>query len=336
MFASILITGASGFIGSFLVEEALKRGYDTWAGVRTSSNRKYLSNPDIKFLELDFTNPAGLSTQLSRHKEEYGQFDYIIHCAGVTKTIRKDEFKEVNFLQTKSFVDILIELGLVPVQFIYISTLSVFGPIHEQDMAPIREEDTPQPNTLYGKSKLMAEEYIRSIPGFPYLIFRPTGVYGPREKDYYLMAKSIKNHIDFSAGFKRQDITFVYVKDVVSAVFLGIEKGVRRRAYFLSDNNVYSSRDFSRLIKKELNNPFVIHIKCPLLILKAISLSADSLAKCSGKPGTLNSDKYNIMKQRNWRCDISPAEKELGYKPAYDLHAGVKTTIEWYKKEEWI
>lgn len=85
---------------------------------------------------------------------------------------------------------------------------------------------------------------MQSIPGFPYVIYRPTGVYGPREKDYYLMAKSIRQHTDFSVGFCRQDLTFVYVKDIVQAVFLGIEKQVSRRAYFLADGKVYSSRAF--------------------------------------------------------------------------------------------
>lgn len=58
---------------------------------------------------------------------------------------------------------------------------------------------------------------------FPYVIFRPTGVYGPRERDYFLMAESIARHLDFAAGFRRQDITFVYVKDLVQAVYLAIE-----------------------------------------------------------------------------------------------------------------
>ena len=103
---------------------------------------------------------------------------------------------------------------MIPKQFIYISTLSVFGPIREKDYSPISEEDTPAPNTAYGLSKLKAELYIQSIPGFPYVIYRPTGVYGPREADYFLMAKSIRQHTDFSVGYKRQDLTFVYVKDI--------------------------------------------------------------------------------------------------------------------------
>lgn len=241
---SVLVTGASGFIGSFIVEEALRRGFGVWAGIRSSSSREYLQDRKIHFLELDFAHPNELRAQLSGHKGTYSKFDYIIHCAGVTKCVDKSDFERVNYLQTKYFIDTLRELNMIPKQFIFISTLSVFGPIREKNYTPITEEDTPMPNTAYGLSKLKAEIYLQSIPGFPYVIYRPTGVYGPREKDYFLMAKSIRQHTDFSVGFRRQDLTFVYVKDIVQAVFLGIEKQVSCRTYFLADGKVYRSRAF--------------------------------------------------------------------------------------------
>lgn len=332
----ILITGASGFIGSFLVEEALNKGYEVWAGVRSTSSRRYLSAEGIHFLELDFSQPDKLRAQLSEWKSRAERFDYIVHCAGVTKCPEPKTFDEVNYIQTKRFIDTLRELGMVPRQFAHVSTLSVFGPAHEDDYAPIREDDHPVPNTAYGRSKLKAERYIQGLPDFPYVIYRPTGVYGPRETDYYLMAKSIKSHLDLAAGFKRQDLTFVYVKDVVQAIFLSIARGVTRRAYFLSDGKVYSSRAFSDLIQKELGVRGVLHVKCPLAVLKGISAAAQFMASLSGKGSTLNLDKYNIMKQRNWRCDITPAERELGYRPEYDLERGVREAVAWYKKEGWL
>lgn len=333
---SILITGASGFIGSFIVEEALKRKFGVWAGIRSSSSREYLKNRKIHILELDFAHPNELRAQLSGHKGTYNKFDYIIHCAGVTKCTDRNDFDRVNFLQTKYFVDTLRDLNMIPKQFIFISTLSVFGPVREKSYTPICEDDEPAPNTAYGLSKLKAEIYLQSIPGFPYVIYRPTGVYGPREKDYYLMAKSIRRHIDFSVGFHRQDLTFVYVRDIVQAVFLGIDKGISRRAYFLADGQVYQSRAFSDLIKKELGNPFVIRLKCPLIILKVVSLLAEFWAKRRNTASTLNSDKYRIMKQRNWQCDITPAVRELGFSPEYNLERGVKETIAWYKDKGWL
>lgn len=332
----VLVTGASGFIGNFLIKEALRKGYDVWAGVRATSNLEGLQANNINLIELDFAHPATLKVQLADFKETNSRWDYIIHTAGATKCKNKNDFEKVNYQGTKNFIDVLSQLNMVPAKFIYLSSLSVFGPIREKNLLPILEEDAPEPNTAYGLSKLHAEEYIQSLPDFPYLIFRPTGVYGPREKDYFLMAKSIQKHLDFAAGFRKQLLTFVYVADLAQAIFLGIQKDVCRKSYFVTDGNVYTSRDFSDLIQKELGNPFVIHVKCPLIILKVISLCAEFIASSSGKSSTLNADKYKIMKQRNWQCDITPLINDLGYTPQYHLEKGVKQAVDWYKKEGWL
>ena len=332
----VLVTGASGFIGSFLVEGGLERDMHVWAGIRKTSSRKYLQDKRIRFAELNFGDKLKLKEQLADHQREHGGWDYIIHCAGVTKCLNKEDFDKGNYQATVNFVEALKELGMVPERFMYISSLSIFGPIHEADYAPISEKDEAQPNTAYGVSKLKSEKYLQSLTDFPYVIYRPTGVYGPRERDYFLMAQSVKQHVDFAAGFKRQDITFIYVKDLVQAVYLGVKPEALRRSYFVSDGEVYASSTFSDLIKVELGNPWLLRIKCPLCLLKLISIIAETGAGWMGKPSTLNRDKYNIMKQRNWRCDISPIVNELGFRPEYLLERGVKETIAWYKKEGWL
>ena len=333
----ILITGASGFIGSFLVEEALRRGMETWAGVRASSSRAWLQDARIRFAELDLGDDRRLEEQLRRHRDTEGAWDYVIHCAGATKCRRKEDFDHINYDATCRLVRLLTELGMVPRQFLYISSLSVYGPIHETDYTPICEQDTPRPDTAYGRSKLRSEEFLRSTPdSFPYVIFRPTGVYGPRERDYYLMAQSISRHLDVAVGFRRQDLTFIYVKDLVQAVYLAIERGVTRRAYFVSDGRVYSSRAYSDYIRAELGNPVVVRLTFPLAVLRAVSVVAETLAGLAGRSSTLNRDKYHIMKQRNWRCDITPLVEELGFRPAYDLQRGVRESIAWYKQQGWL
>ena len=151
-----------------------------------------------------------------------------------------------------------------------------------------------------------------------------------------MMATSTKAHTDFDVGFKQQDITFVYVTDVVQAVFLACEKGVTGRRYFLSDGEVYQSSTFSNLIRKELGNPWWIRITAPLWVLRIVTFCGEYIGKMTGKVTALNNDKYNIMRQRNWRCDIEPARRELGYEPQVKLEEGVKRSIAWYKKENWL
>ena len=328
----ILITGASGFIGSFIVEEALRQGFETWAVVRKSSSRSFLQDERIHFIELNLSSEEQLKEQLKEH-----QFDYVVHAAGVTKCLHKEDFFRINTEGTKNLVRALIALQMPLKRFVYISSLSIMGAIREeQPYQEIRESDKAQPNTAYGKSKIEAEEWLDTVKGLPYVILRPTGVYGPRERDYFMMAKSIQAHTDFAVGFKQQDITFVYVTDVVQAVFLALEKGQTGRRYFLSDGEVYQSSTFSDLIRKELGNPWWIRITAPIWLLRVITFCGEYIGYMTGKVTALNNDKYYIMRQRNWRCDIEPARQELGYEPKVKLAEGVHRSIQWYKENGWL
>lgn len=333
----ILITGASGFVGSFLVEAGLNSGYEVWAAVRRSSNRCYLKDERVNFVELDFSSYSCLVQQLLCFRAEHGVWDYIVHAAGVTKTTDEKEFYRINFEGTRFFVDALCELSMLPAKFVYISSLSIFGPVREEcPFVPIAEEDAPCPNSSYGRSKLLAERYVVEKAACPYVILRPTGVYGPRDRDYFKMAVSIKRHVDFAVGYRPQLITFIYVKDLVKAVYMAIEKPVSGRCYFVSEPRGYDSRAFGDLIQKELGTKWVLRIKAPVWVLKVVSLCAEWLSRIIGKPSTLNSDKYKIMKQRNWLCDTTAIERELGFEIDYPLERGVSETIEWYKKEKWL
>ena len=328
----ILITGASGFIGSFIVEEALRRGFETWAAVRGSSSRQFLTDERINFIELNLSSEAQLTEQLRGL-----QFDYVVHAAGVTKCLDKQDFHRINTEGTQHLVRVLLALQMRIKRFVYISSLSIMGAIREQQpYTEILESDVAKPNTAYGKSKLEAEKWLATVKDLPYVILRPTGVYGPRERDYFMMAKSIQSHTDFAVGYKQQDITFVYVTDVVQAVFLACEKGVTGRKYFLSDGEVYQSSTFSNLIRKELGNPWWIRITAPIWVLRVVTFIGEYVGRLTGKVTALNNDKYNIMRQRNWRCDIEPARKELGYEPQVKLEEGVRRSIQWYKDNKWL
>lgn len=327
MMKSILITGASGFIGSFIVEEALNRGLEVWAAVRSTSSRRYLNDERIRFLDLDFSTKDSVRKTLQGH-----HWDYIVHAAGATKCLHKSDFYKVNTLGTKNFIDAIIDLDIIPEKFVFMSSLSAVGAVRESyPYTDIEESDIPVPNTTYGDSKMSAERYLEQfVKKVPIVMLRPTGVYGPREKDYLMMADSIRRHVDFAVGFRPQEITFVYVADLVKAVFLALERGESGRKFFISDGNVYRSADFSKLIKKELGISFVFRIVAPVWLLWIICQMGGLWGRMTGKMSALNMDKFNILRQRNWRCDIRPAREELGYEPEYDLTKGVRS---WLKDE---
>ncbi len=336
MSKSILITGAGGFIGGFLVEEALKRGYDTWAAVRSTTSREFLQDERIHFIELDYSDQDRLEDTLRDHMGEWGRWDYIVHNLGVTKSTNYLDFERVNYGYLRTLVDALCTVGMTPDVFLLMSSLSVMGPGDEQEYKPFKTTDVPWPNTFYGVSKLKAETYLQSVENFPYTIFRCTGVYGPHERDYYLMIKSIKRGFDFSVGFDKQMLTFIYVKDLVTGVMDALEKGPLRKAYFISEDHAYTQQEFRKIVCEELGKKFVIPVTCPLWLVKVVCHIAEWIGKVAMKPSTLNRDKFKILKQRNWLCDTSDARRDFNFNPKYPLREGIREAIAWYREAGWL
>lgn len=351
----ILITGASGFVGSFLVERALELGHEPWAAMRKTSSKKYLQDPRTNFIELDLGSEERLRQQLAEHVAQHGAFDHVIHAAGATKASNEEAFRKTNTEGTLRLARLLMETGALkgydasaglPLtergRFVFVSSLSIMGNIHDNDVdaqgnyVELCETDAPVPNTAYGRSKLEAEHGLAAMDNLNYIVLRPTGVYGPRERDYFLMADSIKKHVDFAVGYKTQIITFIYVRDLVEACFAAMTRGDRGKAYLLSDGCDYDSRAFSDLLQKEMGTRCVLHIKAPIWFLRLVCGFNTWMTGFTGKLRTLNMDKFQILKQRNWRCDITPARRDLGYDPQWPLDRGVKEAVAWYKQAGWL
>ena len=323
----ILITGASGFIGSFLVEEAIKRGYEVYAGIRKSSSREYLQNQDIHFVEIDFLSKEKIKKQLL-------QFDYIIHAAGVTKSCKVNDFEVVNYQYTVNFIEALQETNQVPEKFIFISSLAVYGPGNPKKPIPIKVNDDKKPITLYGHSKLKAEKYLQSLNNFPYLIFRPTGVYGPREKDFYVMYKSVKSGIETYIDSKQQHLTFVYVKDLTKVFFDALASDITKRSYFVTDLRMYTAQDLNSQVKRALQAK-TFTIVFPHLLVNILSYLSEKISCLfTGKVATLNTERYKEIIQKNWLCEGTELINDFDYQPKYDLEKGINETIQWYKKNK--
>lgn len=337
MAKKILITGAGGFVGGFIVEEALNRGFETWAAVRASTSLEYLTDPRINLLELDFSDPEFLKTQLSECIAENGKWDYIIHNLGATKCTNFRSFNRTNCDYLRDFANILCEIDAVPEKFLLMSSLSVMGQGDDKDYTPFKTTDIPLPNTQYGVSKLLGEQAIKQIADFPYVIFRATGVYGPHEKDYYLMIKSIAQGFDFSVGFKKQMLTFIYVKDLASAMMDALESPkALRKTYFIAEKRGYTQKEFRQIVSDALGKKFVLPVCAPLWLTRIICWISEKIGLIRMQPSTLNSDKYKIIKQRNWLCDISDAERDFGFSPRYDLQKGIEEAVEWYRLSGWL
>jgi nucleoside-diphosphate-sugar epimerase len=200
----VLITGASGFIGSFLVEEALANDYQVYAGIRNTSSKTYLQDIRIQLFNTQLGDKKALTQSFVDFKKEYGAFDFVIHNAGATKVRDIQDFYTINTAYTQNLVEALLDSKCLNGKFILMSSLAAYGPGNELTMDPILESGKPMPAGHYGRSKLNAEQYLASVKDLDYLIFRPTGVYGPREKDYLIFFKTLLKGLEPYIGFKEQ------------------------------------------------------------------------------------------------------------------------------------
>lgn len=136
-------------------------------------------------------------------------------------------------------------------------------------------------------------------------------------------------------GFKKQTLTFIYVRDLVRVIYLALDSAYCCKAWFVSDGKEYPSELFAEITKKALGKK-TIRFTVPLFMVKALAIIGENIAGLWGSIPTLNTDKYNVLSSINWRCEVEPLEKELGFKAEYDLEKGVTEALAWYKKEGWI
>ena len=324
----VLITGASGFLGYHLIQTAIEAGLEVFAAVRKNSNVEHLNEWPLHYLFLNYDDPEEMSRQLADHK-----IDYIIHSAGVTKAIRQEVYDQVNASYTINLAKAAEKAGGNCKKMVFISSLAAVGPLTDSQQK-ITEQTIPNPVTAYGRSKLQAENGLATI-SIPTTILRPTAIYGARDKDIFIMLKTISNGLDPYIGKLLQQLSFVHAKDVAAAavqsLFLSNAVGI----YNITDGNSYNRYEFSDIAKIILQRKAVrFHIPMPLV--KSLAFFLEKANGWLNKPAVINREKLLELAAINWNCDITKANNELHFSPKFNLQSGLEDSIAWYKKNKWL
>ncbi|HEY9007750.1 NAD-dependent epimerase/dehydratase family protein [Ohtaekwangia sp.] len=328
MSGRVLITGASGFVGYHLIEAALQQGLEVFAAVRSSSKIDHLKNLPIQFTTLDFSSIPLLKAELQEK-----QYDYIIHAAGTIKASNFAEYVKVNADYTRNLALAAGEANIPLKKFVFISSLAAWGP--SRTGLPVNEKDEATPLTSYGKSKLVAESYLAALTELPLITLRPTAVYGPREKDIFIMINSINKGFEPYIGRIPQTLSFIYVKDLAAVTVQALTSPVNNRSYFVADGHGYDRYALAAIVKKILNkNTFRIHL--PLTVVKAIALFQEGIGAISGNSPILNREKLSELTATDWSCNIDQLKNDIGFSPRYTLENGMAETLQWYKENKWL
>jgi len=326
----VLITGASGFIGGHLVKAALEAGLEVYAGVRKSSNLEYLMDERIHIFPITLGSPQELEEVFKKQS-----FDYVVHNAGATKAPKRDLYCHINCELTKNLVNALMAAGTVPEKFVFISSLAACGPGNEESLNAITSHDIPQPITAYGESKLKAEQFLESLNGFPFVIVRPTAVYGPREKEIFTFFKLVSRGIEPLIGFKKQHLSFIYVDDLAELVLRAARHGKIGQIYLAAHEQDTSMQSVAKLAKVVLDKK-TMRLHVPVSLLKIVAFLSEGIQRITGRYAAFNLEKVKELSSLNWKCDISTVKDELDFEPHTTIELGLQKTLLWYKEQKWL
>ena len=323
-----LVTGATGFIGSHLVEALLQRGVQVRCLVRKTSDLSWLKNLSIDVFNGDCNDKASLG-------EAVKGVDQVFHLAGVTKAIEEKTYFEVNALGTENLIHACVENNPRLQKFVYLSSQAAAGPC--QNGGKKKESDRCEPVSAYGHSKRMGEEFaLAHSHEIPLLILRPSAVYGPRDKDIYAFFKLISKGVKPCLFGQGQHISLCHVHDIIQAILLAAEsQGPSGDIFFLSDGYDYRLEEIGDIFAQAMGITPVC-VRVPEWMISGIASFSEYLSKFSKKPPLLNKGKVEEMIQKNWVCDITKAKTLLGFEPQIRLLEGAKLTFQWYRKEKWL
>ncbi|NOX90404.1 MAG: NAD-dependent epimerase/dehydratase family protein [Calditrichaeota bacterium] len=325
---NVFLTGATGFIGSHLAEDLLDKGFNVRALLRTSSSLRWIA--DLK-LDCYYANIFDSQSLLPGLKD----VDIVIHSAGLTKALKNEDYYRVNFEGTKNLIDTIIENKLPLKRFVLISSQAAAGPA--SSMQPVTENDEPHPVSEYGKSKLMAEQYVlRQSDKLPVTIIRPPAVYGPRDTDVFQFFKTVKKGIIPKWQNRDKYLSFVYVKDLVKGIIIAAQHPkAEGQIYFIAEPRPHSWEELAREALKFFDKK-ALQVPVPLGLIKGIAFLSEQWSRVTHKPSIINQQKVAELLPDFWICSPKKIKEQLKFEAKTALSEGVKQTLQWYLDNQWL
>jgi dihydroflavonol-4-reductase len=326
--SSTLVTGATGFIGSHLVDALLERGCKVHCVVRETSNLQWLDTSRVTLHTGDLHQP-------DTYKNCFAEVDYVFHCAGITRANNRHEFLHNNARVGIPFYQSCVEHAKQIKGVVHISSLAAVGPTLPDQKV---DEDTPcHPLTYYGKSKLTGEEIALGYASeLPMVVLRPPVVYGEREVNFFTYLRAINWRMAIKIGTAPRALSIIYVKDLVNAMIrAAAAPDPDRNIFFITDGNIYSWDDLANAAMKALEVRAQTVI-IPVSLMGFAAMVSEFLAKMRNRIPLLDRQRMIDLRQSSWTASSDRFFDHYSFKPQFDLNQGLKQTCAWYKQQGWL
>ena len=317
-----LITGATGFVGSHLVEHLAARGETARALVRETSDVTRLEEHGFP------TVAGGLDDQASLRRAVDG-VDTVYHLAAATRALDPDTFRKVNAEGTARLVAALSEAGRGQ-RLVYLSSLAAVGPSQGR---PVRPGDVPRPLTAYGRSKLAGEEVVRAS-GLKGAVLRAPAVYGPRERDMLPFFRFARFGLLPVVGPSDRRLQLIHISDLAAALVAAAETPTAKGIYHVAEPRAYTWGEVLDRMAEAVGRSGV-RVPVPGAVVRLAAAVSEGVSRLTRRPVIFDRDKAKEL-LAEWTCETDAARRALGFEARISLNEGLRETAEWYRAYGWL
>ena len=320
-----LVTGATGFVGSHLVDALRARGDAVRALVRPTSVTSHLLASEVEVVVADVTRAESVAGAMQG-------VDVVYHLAAATRARDEAAYRRANVDTTAAIVEAAASQPRRP-RVVVLGSLAAVGPT--RDGAPVREDATPAPLTAYGRTKLQAERVALAGSAVPVVVLRAPAVYGPRDRDLFTFFRLASLGIMPTPTGPDRPVQLIHVTDLARALIAAGESNRTGRIYHVADPVIRPWSEVVQLISEAVGHR-PVRVPIPRPVLRLAAALSEQAARLGSRATIFNRDKVRELLAPGWICSTDRAERELGFSATVPLEQGIAETAAWYRAEGWL
>lgn len=319
-----LITGATGFVGSHLVEAVARSGARARALVRSTSDTALLERHGV-------TPVTGSLTDVTSLQRALDDAPVVLHLAAATRALSQAAFDAVNVEGTERLLEAVASAGGRR-RVVYVSSMAAVGATRGR---PVRPDDTPRPLTPYGRSKLEGERAVLARDDVDGVVLRPPAVYGPRDRDLLPFFRMARWHVLPTAGAPDRPMQFVYAPDLAEGILKAAEPDAPRGVFHIAEPRAYPWSEVLRLVGEAVGRRTAV-VRVPDALVRGAAAVSEAMAQRAGRAVIFDRAKARELLAPGWTCETESARLDLGFEAPTPLAKGLRETAEWYGAQGWL
>ena len=320
-----LVTGATGFVGSHLVEALRRRGDTVTALVRSPARATLLAELGVHMVPGDLAADSALAQAVTDQ-------DVVFHVAGAVAAASDDAYMRANRDGTANLVRAAEAAGAP--RFVLVSSGAAGGPSSRGH--PATADQPPRPVTAYGRSKLASEEVVRHS-SLPWVILRPPTIYGPRDRDNLIKVfRMARLGVAPVFGDGSMELSAIFAPDLADALLAAGEgPALPGRTFYVNHPEVLTAGGLVREVARAMGRNVRL-VGIPEWAGRGVLHVTGAAASLLGRTTILNADKANEFFQDAWTADPTPFMTAAGWTPGHAAAAGLAETYRWYRSAGWL